>query len=204
MIRILIADDHLLFRMGLKTMIGTVTDMQIVGEANSGQATVEAFRQLRPDVTLLDLRMPDGDGMQALRQILAQDRGARVLILSSYGSEEEVYAAMRAGAAGYVIKNVDQQELTDAIRKASAGQNHLAPPLAKLLADREPRPDLTAREHDVLQLIARGLINREIAQVLGTSESTVRNHTIRLFAKLDVSDRTEAAVMAVQKGIICL
>lgn len=142
--------------------------------------------------------------MRALKDVLAFDPKARLLILSSYGAEEEVYEAMRAGAAGYVIKDVDQEELTEAIRRVHSGQKYLPAPIAKMLAEREPRPDLTPREHEVLQLIAKGLINREIAGVLGMSESTVRNHTIHLFAKLDVSDRTEAATYALQKGIIRL
>lgn len=204
MICILVADDHLVFRMGLKTMLGTEPDMQIVGEANSASSTVEAYRRLKPDVTVLDLRMPGGGGIQALREIRAQDNRARILVLSSYASEEEVYSAIRAGASGYVLKDVDQEELTAAIRKTHAGQRYLPAALAELIAERAPRPELTPREHEVLQLIARGLINREIAQILGTSESTVRNHTIHLFAKLDVSDRTEAATFAMQRGIIRL
>lgn len=204
MIRILVADDHLLFRMGLKTMLDTEPGMTIVGEANNGAATVSLYRELQPDILLLDLRMPDGGGMVALRTIHASHPSARVLILSSYGAEEDVYAAMRAGASGYVIKDVDREELTAAVRQVYAGQTYLPANLAALLAEREPRQELTAREHEVLQLIARGLINREIAQVLGISESTVRNHTIHLFAKLDVSDRTEAATFALQKGIIRL
>lgn len=204
MIRILIADDHLVFRMGLKTMLGTVADVRVVAEASTGVSAATLYRSMRPDVTLLDLRMPDGGGMRALKDVLAFDPKARLLILSSYGAEEEVYEAMRAGAAGYVIKDVDQEELTEAIRRVHSGQKYLPAPIAKMLAEREPRPDLTPREHEVLQLIAKGLINREIAGVLGMSESTVRNHTIHLFAKLDVSDRTEAATYALQKGIIRL
>ena len=204
MITILVADDHLVFRMGLKTILSTEPDLCIVGEANSGEATVENFKRLRPDVVLLDMRMPNGDGISTLEQIRALQPDAHILILSSHGTEEEVYAAIRAGATGYLIKDVDQEELIAAIRHVSTGQSYLPVNIARLLAEREPRPELTAREHEVLQLIARGLINREIAQVLGISESTVRNHTIHLFAKLDVSDRTEAAIFAIQRGIIRL
>ena len=204
MINILVADDHLVFRIGLKTMLSTEPDLCIVGEANSGEATVESFARLRPDVVLLDMRMPGGDGMSALQHIRALQADAHILILSSYGAEEEVYAAIRAGATGYVVKDVDQEELIAAIRQVSTGRSYLPVNIARMLAEREPRPELTAREHEVLQLIARGLINREIAQVLGISESTVRNHTIHLFAKLDVSDRTEAATFAIQRGIIRL
>jgi DNA-binding NarL/FixJ family response regulator len=204
MIRILIADDHLVFRMGLKTMLGTEPDMRIVGEANSGPSTVDAYRKLKPDVLLLDLRMPGGGGMHAIREVRAIDERACILVLSSYTYEEEVYGAMQAGASGYILKDVDQQELTAAIRKTHSGQRHLPVELAALVAERAPRPELTPREHEVLQLIARGLINKEIAQILGMSESTVRNHTIHLFAKLDVSDRTEAATFALQRGIISL
>ena len=202
MIRILIADDHLLFRMGLKAVLGTEGDLEVVGEANTGTATIELYRQLRPDITLLDLRMPDGGGMRAIEGLRAICPRAHILMLSSYGSEEQVYAAMNAGASGYAIKDLDQGELSTAIRQVHSGQRYLPPRLASLLAAREPRPALTSREREVLQLIARGLINREIAHVLRISESTVRNHTIHLFAKLDVSDRTEAATLALQKGII--
>lgn len=204
MIDILIADDHLVFRMGLKTLLSSEDDIRIVAEANDGPSTVAAYRRLRPDITLLDLRMPGGGGMFAIQQIRAITPRARILILSSYASEEEVYSAMRAGACGYVLKDVDREELTTALRKTHSGYNYLPGKLAELVAERGPRPELTPREHEVLQLIARGLINREIAQILGISESTVRNHTIHLFAKLDVSDRTEAATFAIQRGIISL
>jgi DNA-binding NarL/FixJ family response regulator len=204
MISVLVADDHLVFRTGLKTILSSEEDMKIVGEANDGPSTVAAYRRFRPDITLLDLRMPGGGGMFAIQQIRAIHPRARILILSSYASEEEVYSAMRAGACGYVLKDVDREELTEALRKTHAGQNYLPGKLAELVAERAPRPELTPREHEVLQLIARGLINREIAQILGTSESTIRNHTIHLFAKLDVSDRTEAATFAIQRGIIFL
>jgi len=204
MINVLVADDHLVFRTGLKTLLSAEEDMKIVGEANDGPSTVAAYRRFRPDITLLDLRMPGGGGMFAIQQIRAIDSRARILILSSYASEEEVYSAMRAGACGYVLKDVDREEMTAALRKTHAGQNYLPGKLAELIAERAPRPELTPREHEVLELIARGLINREIARILGISESTIRNHTIHLFAKLDVSDRTEAATFAIQRGIISL
>ena len=204
MINVLVADDHLVFRTGLKTILSAEEDMKIVGEANDGSSTVAAYRRFRPDITLLDLRMPGGGGMFAIQQIRTIDPRARILILSSYASEEEVYSAMRAGACGYVLKDVDREEMTAALRKTHAGQNYLPGKLAELIAERAPRPELTPREHEVLELIARGLINREIARILGISESTIRNHTIHLFAKLDVSDRTEAATFAIQRGIISL
>ncbi len=203
-IRILVADDHLVFRMGLKTLLSTEPDLIAVAEASDGAATLEAFRQHRPDVTLLDLRMPNGGGMYALQEIRRISPDARILILSSYGAEEEVYSAIRAGASGYVLKDVDRDALLTAIRQVHAGNRYIPDAIATLLAERGPRPELTPREHEVLQLIVRGLINREIAQVLGVSESTVRNHTIRLFAKLEVTDRTEAATFALQRGIIRL
>lgn len=201
-LRILIADDHVVFRMGLRAMLRSDPGLAIVGEAASGAATIAAFERERPDVTLLDLRMPEGGGMHALERILALDPQARVLMLSSYGAEEEVYVAMRAGACGYLIKDTDQEELTRAIRQAHEGGVYLPPRMATLLAQRAPRPDLTPREYEILQLIARGWVNRKIAGSLGMSESTVRSHTIRLFAKLDVTDRTEATTFALQRGIL--
>ena len=202
LIRVLIADDHAVFRMGLKTMLRSEADLQLAGEAHSGTATVTAFQQLRPDVTVLDLRMPEGGGMHALRGILAADPEARVLILSSYAAEEEVYAAVRDGARGYVTKDADQPDLVTAIRALHGGGRYLPAHIAHLLTQRAPRPDLTPRELEVLELLAGGMMNRQIARTLGMSESTVRNHTIHLFSKLDVSDRTEAATFALQRGIL--
>lgn len=201
-IRVLIADDHLIFRMGLKSLLNNEPDIEVAGEATTGVQTVEKFKDLLPDVVLLDLRMPDGGGMRALAGIREHRSDAKVLVLSSYANEEEVYQALQAGASGYVLKDVGRDELTDAIRTVYAGHEWIQSSIQPILASREERPELTPRELDVLKLLVRGLTNREIAKVLGNSENTVRNHTIRIFAKLYVSDRAEAVSAALQRGIV--
>ena len=168
----------------------------------TGAQTIEKFRALRPDVVVLDLRMPDGGGMLALAGVREARSDAKVLVLSSYASEEEVYQALQAGASGYVLKDVGRDELTGAIRQVYAGREWIQPCIQPILASREDRHELTPRELEVLKLLVRGLTNREIAKVLGNSENTVRNHTIRIFAKLYVSDRAEAVSAALQRGIV--
>jgi two-component system, NarL family, response regulator len=201
-IRVLIADDHLIFRLGLKGLLNKEPDLVVVGEATTGTQTIEKFNDLQPDVVVLDLRMPDGGGMRALAGIREARSDAKVLVLSSYANEEEVYQALQAGASGYVLKDVGRDELTGAIRHVYAGREWIQSSIQPLLAERKDRHELTPRELEVLTLLVRGLTNREIAKVLGNSENTVRNHTIRIFAKLYVSDRAEAVSAALQRGIV--
>jgi len=201
-IRVLIADDHLIFRLGLKSLLNNEPDIVVAGEASTGAQTVEKFKDLRPDVVVLDLRMPDGGGMRALAGMREARDDAKVLVLSSYANEEEVYQALQAGASGYVLKDVGRDELTSAIRQVYAGREWIQSCIRPILAGREERHELTPRELEVLKLLVRGLTNREIAKVLGNSENTVRNHTIRIFAKLYVSDRAEAVSAALQRGIV--
>jgi two-component system, NarL family, response regulator len=201
-IRVLIADDHLIFRMGLRTLLSGESSINLVGEASTGSQTIEKFKQLHPDVLLLDLRMPDGGGMGALGVIRQANRDAKVLILSSYGNEEEVYQALHAGAAGYVLKDAGREELLMAIHQVHAGEKVIQPSIQTLVTQRAGRLELTPRELEVLKLLVSGLTNREIASVLGNSENTVRNHTISIFAKLYVSDRAEAVGAALLRGIV--
>ena len=201
-IRVLIADDHLIFRLGLKSLLNNEPDIVVTGEASTGAQTIEKFKDLRPDVVVLDLRMPDGGGMRALAGMREARYDAKVLVLSSYANEEEVYQALQAGASGYVLKDVGRDELTSAIRQVYAGREWIQSCIRPILAGREERHELTPRELEVLKLLVRGLTNREIAKVLGNSENTVRNHTIRIFAKLYVSDRAEAVSAALQRGIV--
>jgi len=201
-IRVLIADDHLVFRLGFKSLLSSEPDIAVVGEATTGSQTIEKFRALRPDVVVLDLRMPDGGGMRAVAEIRRLHRDARVLMLSSYGSEEEVYQALHAGASGYVLKDAGREELIGAIRQVHAGKQWIQSCIQPLIAERADRPELTPREVEVLKLLVTGLTNREIASVLGNSENTIRNHTISIFSKLYVSDRAEAVSAALQRGII--
>jgi DNA-binding NarL/FixJ family response regulator len=203
-IRVLIADDHLVFRMGLRSLLNNEGDITVAGEATTGAQTVEKFKELQPDVVVLDLRMPDGGGLRALAGMNELCAQAKVLVLSSYANEEEVYQALQAGASGYVLKDAGRDELVGAIRKVYEGGQWIQSSLRPILAGREDRPELTSRELEVLTLIVRGLTNREIAKILGNSENTVRNHTIRIFAKLYVSDRAEAVSAALQRGIVVL
>lgn len=203
-IRVLIADDHLIFRLGLKSLLNNEPDIVVAGEATTGNQTIEQFKDLQPDVVVLDLRMPDGGGMRALVSILESRPDARILMLSSYGNEEEVYQALHAGASGYVLKDVGRDELLGAIRQVHAGNRWIQSSIRSLIAERADRPELTPRELEVLKLLVTGLTNREIASVLGNSENTIRNHTIHIFAKLYVSDRTEAVSAALQRGIVVL
>jgi DNA-binding NarL/FixJ family response regulator len=201
-IRVLIADDHLIFRMGLRSLLSGESNINLVGEATTGSQTIEKFKELRPDVLLLDLRMPGGGGMGALDAIRRAYPDAKVLILSSYGNEEEVYQAIHAGAAGYVLKDAGREELLAAIHQVHAGKKWIQSSIQTLISQREDRLELTPRELDVLKLLVAGLTNREIASVLGNSENTVRNHTISIFAKLYVSDRAEAVGAALLRGIV--
>lgn len=201
-IRVLIADDHLIFRLGLKSLLNNEPDIVVTGEASTGAQTVEKFKTLQPDVVVLDLRMPDGGGMRALAGVREVRDDAKILVLSSYANEEEVFQALQAGASGYVLKDVGRDELTGAIRHVYAGRKWIQSCIQPILAGREDRHELTSRELEVLKLLVRGLTNREIAKVLGNSENTVRNHTIHIFAKLYVSDRAEAVSAALQRGIV--
>jgi len=201
-IRVLIADDHLVFRLGLKSLLSGESDIVVVGEATTGSQTIEKFKDLHPDVVVLDLRMPDGGGMRAVVEIRRIHRAAKVLMLSSYGSEEEVYQALHAGVSGYVLKDAGRDELIGAIRHVHAGKRWIQSSIQTLVAERADRPELTPRELEVLKLLVAGLTNREIASVLGISENTIRNHTASIFAKLYVSDRAEAVSAALQRGII--
>lgn len=201
-IRVLISDDHLLFRLGLKSLLSGEPDIAIAGEAASGRQTIAQCRLLLPDVILLDLRMPDGGGIEALRTISHEFPDSRTLVLSSYASEEEIYQAVDAGALGYVLKDVGREPLIAAIHAVAAGRRSVPSWAENILRQRSSRPDLTSREYQILRLLVTGLTNREIARVLGNSENTVRNHTISIFAKLDVSDRAEAVSAALQRGIV--
>lgn len=201
-IRVLISDDHLLFRLGLNSLLRGEADIAVVGEAATGTQTIEQCRQLHPDVLLLDLRMPEGGGIEALRTLAREVPGTRALVLSSYASEEEIYQALEAGALGYILKDVGREPLLEAIHTVASGRRSVPGWVEHILRQRSLRPDLTSREHQILRLLVTGLTNREIARILGNSENTVRNHTISIFAKLDVSDRAEAVSAALQRGIV--
>jgi DNA-binding NarL/FixJ family response regulator len=202
-IRVLVVDDHPVVRQGLRTFLDLQPDLEVVGEAADGPACVQAAQKLRPDVVLLDLRMPDGDGLTALRGLAETGNPARVLVITSFTDPGAVLPAIRAGAAGYVYKDIDPAALATAIRAVHAGHVLLNPDVAGLLAaGEEPvRAKLTAREREVLTEVARGRSNREIANALHLSEKTVKTHVSSVLSKLGLADRTQAALYAVRAGI---
>ena len=201
-IRVVLADDHLVYRIGMRNLLGTEPGFDVVGEAADGLQAVEMYRSLRPDVLLLDLRMPHKNGIEVVRIIRQEDAGAHILIVTSYQTEEEVFQVLQAGALGYVLKDVGREGLVEAIRAVRAGTRWVPPAIQQHFANRTLRQELTAREVDVLRLLARGLTNREIASVCQISANTVKNHLNSLMAKLEVSDRTEAVSFCLARGIV--
>jgi DNA-binding NarL/FixJ family response regulator len=204
-IKVLVVDDHPVVRQGLRTFLDLQGDITVVGEAADGDAAVASAELLRPDVVLLDLRMPGADGIAALRGLRERGNPARVLVITSFTEPAAVLPAVRAGAAGYVYKDVDPPALAAAIRSVHAGHVLLHPDVARLLAAGSAQPDgvrLTAREREVLAEVARGRSNREIARVLTLSEKTVKAHMSAILTKLGVQDRTQAALYAVRTGLV--
>jgi two-component system NarL family response regulator len=203
-IRILVAEDHLVARVGVSTIVNMQPDMTVVAEASNGQQAVELFRKHRPDVTLLDLRMPGMGGVEAAAAIRAEFPTARMIALTTYGGDEDIRRALAAGVLAYLTKDVLHDELLKAIRAVNEGHTYLPAAVAAALAAQLPRPDLSAREVQVLELIVRGLANKQIAYSLGIAEHTVKNHVKSILSKLGVQDRTQAATAAIQRGIIHL
>jgi DNA-binding NarL/FixJ family response regulator len=203
-IRILVAEDHLVARVGVTTIVNMQPDMTVVAEASNGQQAVELYRQYRPDVALLDLRMPVMTGVEAALAIRKEDPQARMIALTTYGGDEDIRRALAAGVHAYLTKDVLHDELLKAIRAVHAGQTYLPAAVAAALAAQMPRPDLSAREVQVLELIVQGLANKQIAYSLGIAEHTVKNHVKSILSKLSVQDRTQAATAAIQRGIIHL
>jgi DNA-binding NarL/FixJ family response regulator len=206
-IRVLIVDDHAVVREGLRTFLELQDDMQVVGEAGDGDDAVAVAERVLPDVVLMDLVMPGVDGIEAMRRLRRQVPSARAIVLTSFVDEERILPAIRAGAAGYLIKNVDPQELARAVRMAADGETLIDPTVAsrlvEVLADAHdaPRPEqLTPREQEVLELIGRGYSNKRIALELGVAEKTVKNHVSHVLSKLGVADRTQAALYAARVG----
>jgi DNA-binding NarL/FixJ family response regulator len=203
-IRILIADDHYVVRMGLVALVETEPDLQVIGEAADGVQAVELFKKLRPDLTLMDLRMPRKDGICATRQIHHQFPEARILMLTTFDGDEDIHKALSAGANGYVLKNATRESLIPALRAVAAGQQWIPAEVASRLASRKMFEALTPRELEVLHQLAKGLANKEIADVLKITEFTVKDHLKNILGKLRVADRTEAVTAAIQRGIIHL
>lgn len=203
-LKIMLVDDHYLVRVGLASIIALESDMSVCAEASSGEQAVAQFRSAQPDVTLMDLRLPGISGSEAVRAIRAEFADARIIIISTYSTDEEIYLALQAGAMAYLLKSVQREELVLAIRKAAAGERHIPLDVAARLAARQPRSRLSPRELDVLRLLVGGKRNKEIAAALDISEGTVKIHVSNILTKLGVFDRTEAVAAALQRGILQL
>ena len=203
-IRILVAEDHLVARVGVSTIVNLQPDMIVVAEAANGQQAIELYRTHFPDVTLLDLRMPILSGIEAAAAIHREYPRARLIALTTYGGDEDIRRALHAGVQAYLMKDILHDELLKAIRAVHDGQTYLPASVAAALAAQLPRPDLSARELQVLELIVAGLANKQIAYTLNIAEYTVKNHVKNILDKLAVQDRTQAATAAIQRGIIHL
>ncbi|MCX6631133.1 MAG: response regulator transcription factor [Candidatus Solibacter sp.] len=201
-IRILLVDDHFVARMGLHSIVDSHAGMEIVADAHNGAEAIELYRQHQPDITIMDLRMPGLSGFQAITAIREEFPTARIVVLSNYEGSEDVYRALESGAMAYLLKSAVGAELIQAIESVHGGRKYLPPALSALMAARVPADRLTERELDVLRLLAKGHSNREIAAVLSIAENTVRIHVTRLLQKLSVEDRTQAVIVAVQRGIV--
>ena len=210
-IRILLADDHPILRHGLRAMLDSTPEFEVVGEASTGEEAVTRSAKLRPDVVLMDIQMPGLNGIEATRQVMQSDPNAGVVVLTMFRDDDSVFAAMRAGARGYVLKDAGGEEVLRVVRAVANGEAYFGPEIAKRLmgffsaprpvAPSEAFPELTAREHEVLDLIARGLSNTVISRRLFVSPKTVRNHISNIFTKLRVADRAEAIVRAREAGL---
>jgi two-component system NarL family response regulator len=203
-LNIMLVDDHYLVRMGLASIIALEPDMTVCAEASTGEQARALFRSHRPDVTLMDQRLPGMSGSETVEAIRAEFPQARIVMISTYVCDEEIYGALHAGALAYLVKSVQREELTCAIRKAAAGQRHIPPEVAARLADRVSGSQLSSRELEVLRLLVVGRRNREIATALDITEGTVKLHVSSILGKLGATDRTEAVTRALQRGIVQL
>jgi DNA-binding NarL/FixJ family response regulator len=201
-IRILAVDDHALVRKGIRLMIGTEPDMQIVAEASTGTEAVKEFRAHRPDITLMDLQMPEMGGVEAIIAIRDEFPNARVIVLTTYAGDVQVLRAMNAGARGYLLKGKINTELVETIRAVHAGQKRVSPEVATELAEHAGEDELTEREIQVLRLVASGNANKEIAAQLSIGEDTVKRHVTNILSKLNANDRTHAVTIGLKRGII--
>jgi DNA-binding NarL/FixJ family response regulator len=201
---ILIVDDHFVFRAGLRAVLGLRKDFCVVAEAEDLQTALHAYREHRPQITLMDVRMPGQSGIETVRRIRSEFPEARVLMLTTFDGDEDIHRALEAGAFGYLLKSVPGPDLIHAIEAAALGQKHISPEVQKRLDERATFGELTDREREVLPLVAKGLTNREIAEILKFTEFTAKAHVRSLLAKLGAADRTELVTIAVQRGLIHL
>ncbi|WP_199336797.1 response regulator [Oscillatoria sp. FACHB-1407] len=203
-IQVLIADDHPIVRNGLVRMIELTDGMDVIGEAETGAQAIALFHQYQPDITLMDLRMPDMTGVEAITTIRQQYSIARIIILTTYDTDEDIFRGLQAGAKGYLLKDSKMHQLLAAIRNVHAGQTYIPPEVGAKLAERMSHPQLSDREQDVLKRMAQGMNNQEIAEALHIAESTIKFHVGNILNKLGVSDRTQAVLTAIKRGFTTL
>lgn len=203
-IRILVVDDHHVVRQGLVALLNIMPGIKIVGEASDGLQAIELYRTLRPDITLMDLQLPKLGGVDAILRIRADDPAARFIVLTTFDGDEDIFRALQAGAKAYLLKGMTVEELLSTIQAVHGGKTHISPAIAEKLAERMSTHALTARELSVLERIVAGRANKEIASDLDISEATVKSHINNLLSKLGVGDRTHAATVALQRGIVHL
>jgi two-component system, NarL family, response regulator len=201
-IAVLVADDHTILRRGLMDIINQEADMRVVAEASDGPEAVRLYNEYRPDVALIDLVMPGLDGIEVIRMIKASHPSARLIILTTYDTDEDIELGFKAGAQAYLLKDLTSEDLVECIRDVMRGRKRVAPAIAEKLADRVSRVQLTGREFRVLRLITEGKANKEIADTLGISDATVKAHITKLLSKLHVSSRTEAIAVAIKRGLV--
>jgi two-component system NarL family response regulator len=200
-IRILIADDHPSLRMGLGLILNNEPDMEVVAEATSGEEAVEIYKRLRPTITLMDLKMGEASGVDSINAIRKDFPAAKIIVLTTYDRDEDIYRSIRAGAMGYLVKDAAYEEIIQTIRTVYSGRKHYPSRISEKLAERLMMPDLSDRELEVLRLMARGQSNKEIADELSLALGTVKYHINNIYTKLSVEDRTQAVVMALRKGL---
>lgn len=203
-IRVLIVDDHSLVTEGLANIINYDPGMTVVAQAEDGQQAIDRYREHQPDVTLMDLRMPGMSGVEAIMAICAEFKSARIIVLTTYDGDEDIYRGLQAGAQGYLLKDAKPNELLNAIRIIHSGQQYVSSTVASKLIQRMNNPILSERELEVLRLIARGLSNQDIGTALNIGESTVKSHVTHILNKLGVSDRTQAVIVGVKRGLVSL
>lgn len=203
-IQVLIVDDHSLVAEGLANIINYDPEMTVVAQAENGQQAIDRYREHQPDVTLMDLRMPGMGGVEAITVICAEFKSARIIVLTTYDGDEDIYRGLQAGAQGYLLKDAKPNELLNAIRIVHSGQQYVSSTVASKLVKRINNPVLSERELEVLRLMAQGLSNQDIGTALNIGESTVKSHVTRVLNKLGVSDRTQAVIVAVKRGLVSL
>lgn len=204
MIRVMCVDDHPLVRKGVASILANEPDMELVAEASDGREAVEKFKELHPDVVLMDLRMPTMDGTEATRAIRNENPDARIIALTSYDGDQDIYRALEAGVRGYILKEMVHTEVVKAIRTVQSGKRLMPPEVAERLSEYFPQVALTPREIEVLSYVARGMANKEIAHKLGTANGTIKMHVQNILEKLGASDRTHAVTIAIERGILHL